>query len=912
MTAQHITPRSIAHHILFLTVLLLGAAGFPGCGGSDELAQDEPRHPGVKACCDNGGILPGPINGPYNEYAAFVEPREAEQVLWFTSSRPVKGKKATSLPGEMLFAKRSTAAPSMIKSWSVPMRNVPVDPVFDTWTRGTVAIHGDEMILAAEQPVDKVTPFLNGGTSYHLYLWQLTRNAAGIFADPKIIDRVNVMEHWSSQPALSPDGSVLLFVSDRPNPQSPADTSINIWISRRMGGVWQEPSILAGLATPGSDMSPQIDAGGNVYFASNWDFRTNSISKNGFDIWSAGDLASLLKGSARTPKNMNEISNMEGCKSPCKYDVNTQYDEIFPHVLTSATGRYLFYSSNRPEGYGGYDIYCCMLPAPCVRIKPVVTCYLGGSAPTAAGDVLGREMPGEMITIQQGDSVREVRSGEVVDVRPGIPLVLAHVPRPMDCERMECKPKEYIPELTDEIRKVEIPCDCNPPTLETILISDASGIPYFITGYWAPNTTANFTAFNNMRASGRLKDASFINPTDYDYACAARSIDRFFEANVYAKIENALKTVETCTNSYSLLITVVGFTDACGLSHGRYIGPDIEFGNLLIPGGQDMWASSLKEKGTGRSVQLRERGQMGNVILSMLRAHYTMRTIDEEMSTRSEKYRKLKSEKRILFNVEGMGIFRTSQWRSTQVPVAVSASSQCRKGKIKASSAACNNPEGRRIEIYVKQVRPGSEDLFTKPFETDFLMPEQKDPEAEQAQCDCFRLNYAFRAREEAVYVQNVIEGLAPIASGREKLVLVEPKSPVSSKWMLISDCISKLDSSEKDIKEINDAVQHAIEMLKQTNGSIDPDCLLFRISFGTFVYSRNAETLAEKLRSMLGTEVDVVKVRNPESGQALFAVHTGHFKTPDDAQKVLSEYERRLKTAKMELYGQVIRKTEE
>ncbi len=885
-----------------------------GCSGSGEVSRTERKSPIV--CCTDGGLLPPGINTAANEYAPCVDVRGGEDLLWYTSSSVQPGRKLTALPAELLVASRA-ANRTMTKvqeGYGTPRGLGKIDPLFDRWTRGSATIAGNVMILAAEQPLDGARPFQREGTSYQLILWELTRDASGVFLNPTPMSAVNHPDSWTAQPALSPDGTVLLFASNRPLPGRSEDRSINIWYARKEGGAWRSPMPVAALCSPGEDISPTIDGMGNVYLSSNWNYRENRASSSGYDIYFAGSLLALLAGTAPLPRNVNEFSNALGCKDNCRFDVNTSFNEITPFVFTGPSGRVLYYASDRPESYGGYDLYACPLPAPCLRIRPLVFCFEGGNVDVGAGEVKGRPMPGEKVLVSQGGTQVEVTAGETVEVRPGIPVILTHVEVPKKCMDMTCTSVTIVPELPADDKPVDVPinCDCNPVTLETIVISDASGVPYFITGYWWPNTSRNYKEFQQKYSSGALNPSKpFINPGDYDYACASRVIDAFFEENVYKKILNAVEVVRECTEPFSLLITVVGFTDACGLRPGFYSEDDVEFRNLVIPKGHNMSWAQVREKGTGRAIALKDNGQNGNVVLSMLRAHYTMKTIDREMTARSKAYADLRAEGRIVFDLEGVGIYSEDLWRSTAPPPVTTGTRQCEKGKMKVTSSWCNSPEGRRIELYVKRIHKGDESLLARPFEADFLMPEHRDPKLPVQQCDCFRVEIPFASEEEALFTKQVIAGFGDPTAGIPELTLVEKKSgDGKTSTVLTTQCLKTKAEANALGTAVRAAAAEAARLLQKTDPSTDFDCLLYRLSFGSFYYSKNAKILAEKLEGILGQPVVIEPVFDPQQNVNVFVLYTGAYKTEAEAQRAADRFSAILKKEKISTWLTVVQKT--
>jgi outer membrane protein OmpA-like peptidoglycan-associated protein len=184
-------------------------------------------------------------------------------------------------------------------------------------------------------------------------------------------------------PVVSPDGTIMIFTSDRPGS---INNSEDFWICRQINGKWTEtvnlgPQINTSLNDGAATMTPDFreiffsrvtDYGGldifqaemqgldwsvpkyiNTINSSGWDshpsitadgkhlfFSSNRKEGNGNrDIWQAN-----------RDKNMNWIS-VENLGTV----INTRFDEVSPFIHYD--GKTLYFSSDRPGGCGGYDVY---------------------------------------------------------------------------------------------------------------------------------------------------------------------------------------------------------------------------------------------------------------------------------------------------------------------------------------------------------------------------------------------------------------------------------------------------------------------------------------------------------------------------------------------------------------------------
>jgi len=891
---------------LFAPVMLLAAgAMLVGCSSTD-VVRESPR----RACCPPGnGLLGDGVNTSADEFAPFIERTGNGFTLWFTSSRETPGRKRTSLPNEIFLSRRSGVfnTRDLCDGWSVAQRVSSISAYFDDWTRGAAVIHRGNMVLAAEQTTDAAGALRPSGAGYNLFLYAARRGEGDDFSDPIPLQTVNAPASWTSQPALSPSGDTLLFASDRPNPENPEDKSVNIWYSLRSGGAWSAPRLLKGISTPVDDMSPCIDESGNLYFASKWNYASASESTTGFDLYLAGPLAqALAEGGKILPVNLNNFTAQEN------YSINGRYDEIFPRIVLTEYGRFIFWSSNAPGGYGGYDIYACRLPAPRVWMMPVVTCYEKGNVPTADVRVEGRRMQGERLQAESDGKVSSVLSGDKIRVEVGQSVTFSRISGSDECVTVDCKPVTATARFGDTLQVVPVDCDCNPRTVESILLSDASGIPYFITGYWWPNTSRNYQEFNQRYSTGALKRAKFIDRGDYDYLCATRKIDEFFEKNVYEKIESVVRRVDKCAEkNITLMISIIGYTDACGLRPGAYTDEDVAMRNVRISSGTDMWARQLPAADGSRAVSLKESGQRGNVILSMLRSYFTMKTIDRDMSERSEDYRRFKTDNRIVFDFEGMGIYDPNAWRGPIKAESPLVENPCRK-KARQASLWCNDPQGRRIEIYITPV-VGDPTSVARPLETDLIRREEVPAGSSPRACDCFRAEHSFRDSAEAVFVRAILGEFAdPEKYSADRITLREESDTTGSRrFVLSTDCLSTATEAEDASRALSTAARKAADMLGRYAPRGAADCRLFSISFGAFTYLKNAQTLMDTLKPLLGCPLFVREAAELETGQQVYAVRTGMFKDKAEAEAAVEKYAAELRKRKLALPMRVMQEME-
>ncbi len=140
----------------------------------------------------------------------------------------------------------------------------------------------------------------------------------------------NDKENNTCHPAISVEGDMLYFSSDRPGGHGGMD----IWVSRRIGDEWGEPVNLGPeVNTEGEEVFPFVHADGSLYFASN-----THVGFGGLDLFSTrkeGD-------SWAKPINLNPPFNSE----------NDDFGFIIDRDKKNG-----YFSSNRNGGFGEDDIF---------------------------------------------------------------------------------------------------------------------------------------------------------------------------------------------------------------------------------------------------------------------------------------------------------------------------------------------------------------------------------------------------------------------------------------------------------------------------------------------------------------------------------------------------------------------------
>ncbi len=154
----------------------------------------------------------------------------------------------------------------------------------------------------------------------------------GQWAEPEIVTAVSMPDFAEVEPLLSPDGTQLYIMSDRPGGKGGTD----IWVSDRVNGNWSEPK---NLDTPIN--SPYDDH--CLYFSGEkWEFAYwTSTRPGGFggnDIWMSEKVDGVWQEAVNLGPNVNSAASEH-------------------HSLPSEDGHSLYITTIRGDGYGDEDIY---------------------------------------------------------------------------------------------------------------------------------------------------------------------------------------------------------------------------------------------------------------------------------------------------------------------------------------------------------------------------------------------------------------------------------------------------------------------------------------------------------------------------------------------------------------------------
>lgn len=187
---------------------------------------------------------------------------------------------------------------------------------------------------------DKVVP--NEEVDWHI---EITQRAIDYVENPIEVSISNLGPKINTQwqeyvPLVTQDGGYMFFTSRRPSStgglKDPnGEFFEDIYYSHKEGGNWMEANNMGGIVnTSTHDATVGMSSNGNALIV----YRTN-------ENLTGGDLY------------ISELGAIDNWNAPVKLGptINSDYQE--PSACLSADETLMYFSSNRPEGYGGKDLY---------------------------------------------------------------------------------------------------------------------------------------------------------------------------------------------------------------------------------------------------------------------------------------------------------------------------------------------------------------------------------------------------------------------------------------------------------------------------------------------------------------------------------------------------------------------------
>lgn len=219
----------------------------------------------------------------------------------------------------------------------------------------------------------------DGEGSCDLY-W--SKRIGKIWTTPRNIGRPVNTSAWESQPSFAADGKTIYFTSNRPGGLGGTD----IWKTTMIEeGMFTEPeNISTPINTQYNEVSPFIHSDGKtIYFSSD-----GHKGMGGKDLF-------LSRMDAQN--NWTEPVNLG-------YPINTVDDEV--NLIVNTKGNIAFYSSDKPGGFGGLDIYWFELDE---SIRPIFVTYFKGKV---FDELTSKPLEAniELINVNTGDTISIIKS----------------------------------------------------------------------------------------------------------------------------------------------------------------------------------------------------------------------------------------------------------------------------------------------------------------------------------------------------------------------------------------------------------------------------------------------------------------------------------------------------------------------
>ena len=127
---------------------------------------------------------------------------------------------------------------------------------------------GHHLSYAAPSPEGwlYVCRYVHGTRQAYLHIVRARHQASGMWEWEELPELyAGAHDAFSAHPTVSPDGTMLVFASDRPG----GEGGIDLWISyRQPDGRWSEPENLRVLNSPGNEITPRFAGPDTLYFAS--------------------------------------------------------------------------------------------------------------------------------------------------------------------------------------------------------------------------------------------------------------------------------------------------------------------------------------------------------------------------------------------------------------------------------------------------------------------------------------------------------------------------------------------------------------------------------------------------------------------------------------------------------------------
>jgi len=189
--------------------------------------------------------------------------------------------------------------------------------------------------FVAFTPDQKTAYFCRANAGFTYFTTLVSHLRDGGWSEPEMAP---FSGRWSdADPHISPDGSKLFWISNRPVTGDAPREEYDIWyVERSPRGDWGEPRSLPAPVNSekATEWSPSVAANGNLYFGT-----IREGGKGGNDLY----VSRWVNGSYAPPENLGDA-------------INTPAGEVEPWIAPDES--YLIFSGQgRRDGLGGFDLY---------------------------------------------------------------------------------------------------------------------------------------------------------------------------------------------------------------------------------------------------------------------------------------------------------------------------------------------------------------------------------------------------------------------------------------------------------------------------------------------------------------------------------------------------------------------------
>lgn len=298
------------------------------------------------------------------------------------------------------------------------------DPVLSSFSPEPIPI---KKYRESSEPIDKPIKMDPSTPSFYNY-----SDSISDWESPRPMQFGISSDYNDLHPAIAPDGSFLVFASDRAaEAGGERQNHTDLYISyRRKDGSWSAPKTLGKkYNTSQNEITPYIAKDFTLYFSSKG-FRSGSgeifFSGQGENLSDIQLMESKYNYDIMMVKPDIQSGKVKYTQAPLKlgYPLNTEWDEIGPAMYNDS----LILSSNRPSNslwgiaLGGFDLYAwCFEKCPCdSQCKPVVIWgKISGSAfnilPEADIKIFAENENGERVLVEDSIIGKEGKYRFVID-----------------------------------------------------------------------------------------------------------------------------------------------------------------------------------------------------------------------------------------------------------------------------------------------------------------------------------------------------------------------------------------------------------------------------------------------------------------------------------------------------------------